>query len=133
MRAKKRQKLYRRVQKKSDARQKTAETVQPCKGTVAKRRNSGKNFTRAQTEAQTESAERQVAAESLQGRTNGANRKRKQSTEPEETAESLHGSKGTVGYAAKGGRKFTRADKRSEQKAQAEYGTRRNGKKFTAA
>ena len=69
MRAKKRQKLCSGVKEKSDAREKTAE--------------------------------------SLQGRANGANRKCEQSTEPEETAKSLHGSKGKVGYAAKSGRNFT--------------------------
>ena len=49
----------------------------------------------------------------------------------EKTAKTLRECKETVGCVTKNGRKFTRADKRSEQKVQAEYETGRNGRKFT--
>ncbi|RIY24487.1 hypothetical protein CJI50_04660 [Bifidobacteriaceae bacterium NR021] len=46
-RAEKRQKLYSHVKKKSSTRQKTAETLQSCKETVACAPKNGRNFTSA--------------------------------------------------------------------------------------
>ena len=43
MRAIKRQKVYMGVKERSDARDKTAETLHRCKGKVAKERKNGKN------------------------------------------------------------------------------------------
>ena len=79
MRAKKRQKLYSGVKKRSDTRQKTAKT--------------------------------------LQERANGANRKCEQSTEPEETAESLQRRKETVGCAPKNDRNFTGVYRKGQLRA----------------
>ena len=47
---KKRQKVYSSVKFRSDTREKMAETVQSCKGKVAKRRKNGRNFTSERAE-----------------------------------------------------------------------------------
>ena len=114
MRAKKRQKVYTGADRSTDRKceqstepEETAETVQPCKGTVTKRRNSGRKFTRADRKSRVRGKKRQKLCSGV----------KEKSDARQKTAKSLQRCEGKVGYTLKNDRNFTRMYRKSRLRA----------------